>query len=116
MSVKIRLRRMGARNQPSYRVVVVDSRKKRDGAFIEKIGYYDPKPEEYQYKIDHERALYWLEQGAIPSDTVRSLLKKEGILRKFHENKYGKATSEVVSEQSDVANDEIDMNAEDSAK
>jgi len=46
------------------------------------IGYYDPKPEEYQYKIDHERALYWLEQGAIPSDTVKSLLKKEGILKK----------------------------------
>ena len=116
MSVKIRLRRMGARNQPSYRVVVVDSRKKRDGAFIEKIGYYDPKPEEYQYKIDQERALYWLEKGAIPSDTVRSLLKKEGILKKFHEIKYGKATSVVVSEQSDVANDEIDMKAENSAK
>ncbi len=116
MSVKIRLRRMGARNQPSYRVVVVDSRKKRDGAFIEKIGFYDPKPEEFEYKIDHERALYWLEQGAIPSDTVKSLFKKEGILKKFHEAKYGKAISEVVSEKSDVANDEIDMKAEDSAK
>lgn len=116
MSVKIRLRRMGARNQPSYRVVVVDSRKKRDGAFIEKIGYYDPKPEKFNYKIDNERAVYWLEQGAIPSDTVKSLLKKEGILQKIHEKKYSKATSEVVSEESDVANDEIDMNADESAK
>jgi len=116
LSVKIRLRRMGARNQPSYRVVVVDSRKKRDGAFIEKIGYYDPKPEVYQYSIDHDRAMYWLEQGAIPSDTVRSLFQKDGILKEFHEKKYSKATSEVVSENYDIADDAIDMNAEESAK
>ncbi len=116
MSVKIRLRRMGARNQPSYRVVVVDSRKKRDGAYIEKIGYYDPKPEETQYKIDHERAIYWLEQGAIPSDTVRSLFKKEGILQRIHENKFGKDTSEAPKEQSEEAEDVTEEKAEDSAE
>jgi len=116
LSVKIRLRRMGARNQPSYRVVVVDSRKKRDGAYIEKIGYYDPKPEEMHYKIDNERAIYWLEKGAIPSDTVRSLFKKEGILQKIHENKFGKATSKAPAEKSEKAKDDKEEKAEDSAE
>ena len=88
MSVKIRLKRTGARNQPSYRIVVIDSRKKRDGRNIEKLGFYDPKPKDFVYKINEERAIYWLEQGAIPSDTVKSFLKRAGILKKIHDKKY----------------------------
>ncbi len=83
--VKLRLRRMGAKKAPFYRVVVADSRSPRDGRFIEEIGYYDPKPRESVVKIDRERALYWLSQGAEPTDTVASLLRREGILRAFHE-------------------------------
>ena len=87
------MRRTGARNQPSYRIVVVDSRKKRDGKFIERIGFYDPKPKEFIYKVDEERAIYWLSQGAIPSPTVKSLLKRAGILKKIHEIKHGQKVS-----------------------
>lgn len=82
--VRLRLRRMGARNCPFYRVVAVDSRKSRDGEYIESIGYYDPKPTPSDIKLDKEKALKWLEVGAQPSETVRSLLKKAGILEVWH--------------------------------
>ncbi len=108
MSVKIRLRRAGARNQPSYRIVVVDSRKKRDGKFIERIGFYDPKPKEFIYKVDGERAIYWLNQGAIPSPTVKSLLKRAGILKKIHEMKHGPTESIEPSEI--IKEENIDIN------
>lgn len=85
MSVKIRLRRMGKKRSASYRVVVADSHKARDGRFIEELGYYDPTTEPESYKIDEDKALKWLNNGALPSDTVRSLLKKSGIYEKFHE-------------------------------
>ena len=88
--VKLRLRRMGAINQPFYRIVAVDSRKKRDGKYIESIGWYDPKPDPSQMKIDTERALYWLGVGAQPSDTVRSLLRKAGVLQIWHNSKQKK--------------------------
>ena len=88
--VKLRLRRMGAINQPFYRIVAVDSRKKRDGKYIECIGWYDPKPDPSQMKIDTERALYWLGVGAQPSDTVRSLLRKAGVLQIWHNSKQNK--------------------------
>ena len=74
--VKIRLRRMGAKKAPYYRVVVADSRKARDGRFIEEIGTYDPLTEPATVNIDMERANYWIANGAQPTDTVRSLLKK----------------------------------------
>ena len=74
--VKIRLRRMGAKKAPFYRVVVADSRFARDGRFIEEIGYYNPVSEPVEMKIDEERAKYWLGVGAQPTDTVRGLLKK----------------------------------------
>jgi len=80
MSVKIRLRRMGAKKAPFYRLVVADSRSPRDGKFIEEIGYYNPITEPAEIKIDAEKAKKWLENGAQPSDTVRSLLKKSGII------------------------------------
>ena len=74
--VKIRLRRMGAKKAPFYRVVVADSRKARDGRFIEEIGTYDPLTEPATINIDMERANYWISNGAQPTDTVRGLLKK----------------------------------------
>ncbi len=79
MAVKIRLRRMGAKKAPFYRVVVADSRYPRDGRFIEEIGYYDPTQEPSVIKIDNEKAQQWLKNGAQPTDTVRKLLKINGI-------------------------------------
>ncbi|MDI3257195.1 MAG: 30S ribosomal protein S16 [Kyrpidia sp.] len=85
--VKIRLKRIGAKKRPFYRVVVADSRSPRDGRFIEEIGTYDPLSNPAQIQIDAERALHWLETGAQPSDTARSLLRKAGIMRQFHERR-----------------------------
>ena len=78
--VKIRLKRMGAHKKPFYRVVVVDSRTPRDGRFIEEIGYYNPLVEPPVIKIDGERAKSWLSTGAQPTETVRSLFRKSGII------------------------------------
>ena len=80
MAVKIRLRRMGAKKAPFYRVVVADSRFPRDGRFIEEIGYYDPTKDPAVIKIDGEKAQKWIANGAQPTDTVRELLKKNEIL------------------------------------
>ena len=80
MAVKIRLRRMGAKKAPFYRVVVADSRFPRDGRFIEEIGYYDPTKESAVVKIDAEKAQKWIANGAQPTDTVKALLKKNGAL------------------------------------
>ena len=74
--VKVRLRRMGAKKAPYYRIVVADSRSPRDGRFIEEIGTYDPLSESEKLKVDLERAKYWIANGAQPTDTVRGLLKK----------------------------------------
>ncbi|BCU82147.1 30S ribosomal protein S16 [Polycladomyces abyssicola] len=90
MAVKIRLKRMGAKKAPFYRVVVADSRSPRDGRFIEEIGYYNPLTEPAQIKINEEKALKWLSNGAQPTDTVNNLFRKAGILKKVHEAKYGK--------------------------
>lgn len=79
--VKIRLRRMGAKKAPFYRIVVADSRAPRDGAFIEEIGYYNPTTEPAEVKIDNEKAIDWMKKGAQPTDTVRSLLKKSGAIQ-----------------------------------
>ena len=80
MAVKIRLRRMGAKKAPFYRVVVADSRYPRDGRFIEEIGYYNPISEPVEIKIDAEKAKKWIANGAQPTETVRSLLKKSNIV------------------------------------
>jgi small subunit ribosomal protein S16 len=87
MAVKIRLKRMGAHKKPFYRLVVADSRSPRDGRFIEEIGYYNPVAQPEEVKIDEEKALKWLQNGAKPSDTVRNLLSKAGVMSKFHEAK-----------------------------
>ena len=78
--VKIRLRRMGAKKAPFYRIVVADSRYPRDGRFIEEIGYYNPMTEPAVIKIDADKAKQWIANGAQPTDTVRSLLKKSGAI------------------------------------
>lgn len=79
--VKIRLRRMGAKKAPFYRVVVADSRSPRDGRFIEEIGYYDPMKNPADIKIDAEKAQTWLKNGAQPTETVKALLKKSEIIK-----------------------------------
>ena len=80
--VKIRLKRIGAKKAPFYRVVVADGRYPRDGRFIEEIGYYNPMTQPAEIKVDGERAKYWLVSGAQPTDTVRVLLKKTGVIEK----------------------------------
>ena len=87
MATKIRLMRMGRKKRPFYRIVVADSITRRDGAFIEIIGTYNPLPNETELKIDEEKALKWLSVGAIPTDTAKSLMSKLGIIKKFAENK-----------------------------
>ncbi len=83
MAVRIRLKRMGAKKRPFYRLVVADSRAARDGAFIDTIGYYNPIAEPVELQIDEEKALDWLKKGAQPSDTARSLLQRTGVMEKF---------------------------------
>ena len=80
MAVKIRLKRMGAKKSPFYRLVVADSRSPRDGRFIEEIGFYDPTKEPTVVSLDADKAKTWLKNGAQPTDTVKVILKKEGVL------------------------------------
>ncbi|HYR02478.1 MAG TPA: 30S ribosomal protein S16 [Syntrophobacteria bacterium] len=79
MGVRIRLSRMGSKKRPFYRIVVADSRAPRDGRFVEVIGTYNPRTEPVEVQVDPERLQTWLEQGAEPTDTVRSLLKQKGL-------------------------------------
>ena len=113
--VKIRLRRMGAKKRPFYRIVVTDSRSARDGRFIENIGYYDPTVEPPVLKLDTEKALEWMAKGAQPSDTARGLLKKAGLLggqseaskaraaAKIEAKKHGKVKAEAPAVVAEVA-------------
>ena len=80
MAVKIRLRRMGAKKAPFYRIVVADSRYPRDGRFIEEVGYYDPTKEPHVVNLDADKAKAWIGKGAQPTDTVKSILKSNGVL------------------------------------
>lgn len=88
--VKLRLTRMGSKKKPFYRIVVATSTSPRDGRFIEIIGTYNPTAQPAIVKIDEEKALKWLREGAQPTDTVRSLFSKEGIMTKFHNEKINK--------------------------
>ena len=90
MSVKIRMRRMGSKRKPFYRIVVADSRMPRDGRFIEEVGYYNPLTNPDEVKLEEDKIFEWLEKGAQPSDTVRSLLSKAGFMTRYHDAKYGK--------------------------
>lgn len=90
MAVKMRLKRMGAKKRPFYRIVVADSRFPRDGRFIEEIGYYNPIETPAKVEVNKELAIKWLRDGATPTDTVRDILSKQGILKEFHEEKNSK--------------------------
>lgn len=87
MAVKLRLKRGGSKQRPFYRIVVADARSPRDGRFIDTIGTYNPIPAEYEVNINEEKALYWLSQGAQPTDTVKNLLSKKGIIAKYADSK-----------------------------
>lgn len=90
MAVKLRLKRMGSKQKPFYRIVAADSRFPRDGRFIETVGTYNPIAKPAEIKIDKEVAIKWLNNGAQPTDTVKVLLKNEGILKEFASSKKGK--------------------------
>ena len=90
MSVNIRLKRMGSKKRPFYRIVVADSRSPRDGRFIETVGTYNPLTEPEQVTLKEEAIMNWLGNGAQPSDTVRNILSKQGVMKKFHEAKFSK--------------------------
>ncbi|MGI6643836.1 MAG: 30S ribosomal protein S16 [Bacillota bacterium] len=85
MAVKIRLKRMGAKKKPSYRIVVTDSRRQRDSKAIEELGYYDPTTDPATLKVEEERALLWLGRGAAPTPTVRAILNRTGVIAKWQE-------------------------------
>ena len=102
--VKIRLRRVGRKNAPFYRILVADSQSPRDGKFIEIIGQYAPRQNEGALNVDEARANYWLDQGAQPTDTVRSLLRRAGVLKNRHEKRLGierKVVAVPVTEMAD---------------
>lgn len=84
MSVKLRLRRMGSRKRPFYRLVAADSRFQRDGRFLDILGYYDPMEKPYKFNVDREKVLNWLNKGAQMSDTAEGLLRKEGIVQAYN--------------------------------
>ena len=98
MATKIRLQRMGRKKRPFYRIVVSDSRAPRDGRFIESIGHYNPLIEPIDLKIDEEKALKWLDTGAIPSDTVKSLFRSRGIIIKHDLQKKGAPENKISEE------------------
>lgn len=84
------MKRMGSKLRPFYRIVVADSRSPRDGRFIEQVGYYNPISQPEELKLEDDKIMDWLQKGAQPSDTVRNLLKKDGLMQKYHENKFSK--------------------------
>lgn len=88
MAVKIRLKRMGKKKQPFYRIVICDSDKSRNGSIVQAIGCYDPLKSIFE--LNEESAISWLQKGAVPTPTVKNIFKSKGINKKFHELKYGK--------------------------
>lgn len=96
--VRIRLSRTGSKKQASFRIVVADSEFKRDGRYVERIGYYNPRTEPLEYRVDEERALYWLSVGAQPSDAVKRLLNKQGTLDRFARLRQGESRDALLAE------------------
>lgn len=87
MAVRLRMRRMGSHKRPFYRLVAADTRYQRDGRFLEILGYYDPKKEPYVFQVDRDKVMAWLKQGALMSPTAESLLRKQGIVQAYHQEK-----------------------------
>ncbi len=106
--VRIRLRRIGRKKAPVYRIVVAVSQSPRDGKFIEVIGQYAPRQNEGGLNVNEERANYWMNVGAQPSDTVRSLLRRAGVLKRRHEARIGR-TPAVVNAATPVADEQPDL-------
>ncbi len=98
MATKIRLKRIGRRNRPFYRLIVIDSRKKRDGAAIEQVGWYNPIADENSYDIKGDRVLHWLGEGAIPSDAVKKIMRQEGLSLRWHLMQQGVDEKEIEKE------------------
>ncbi|MBN8587398.1 MAG: 30S ribosomal protein S16 [Rhodothermia bacterium] len=98
MAVKLRLRRMGRSKRPLYGIVAADSRARRDGRFIEDLGRYNPIPEPAEITINEDRLMYWLREGAEPSDTVRAILSSRGLLLRLHLERKGKTAEEIEQE------------------
>jgi len=96
LAVRIRLRRLGTKKRPTYRFVAVDSRMPRDGRFIEVLGHYKPIEKPARIKIEEERMAYWLDKGAQPSDTVASLMKQIGFMKKYEMLKKGEDVSQIT--------------------
>ena len=90
MAVKIRIKRMGSKRKPFYRIVAADSRSPRDGRIIESIGTYNPTTNPASVNVDEELAVKWIKNGAQPTDTVRNILSKQGIMKRLHEEKFAK--------------------------
>ena len=90
MAVKIRLKRIGAKKAPFYRIVVADSRSPRDGKIIEQVGTYNPLTDPAEVKVDSDLTIKWLQNGAIPTDTVKNILSKAGVMEKYHNIRQGK--------------------------
>ncbi len=105
--LRIRLRRVGAKKQPSYRVVVADQRAPRDGRFVEIIGHYNPRTEPSTFHIDEERAMYWLGQGAQPSESVELLLRKRGTLDRFARLRAGEPLDLLLAEAEQRLEEEV---------
>jgi len=95
LAVKLRLRRLGRKKRPVYELVAADARAPRDGRFIESLGQYDPLSEPPEIRLKEDRVLYWLRNGAIPTETARSLLRQAGILLRWHLEKWGKSPEEI---------------------
>lgn len=98
MAVKLRLKRMGAKQKPFYRIIVADSRSPRDGKLIETVGTYDPVKKDAPVTLNNERVIYWLKNGAIPTDTVKSVLSKTGIWAEYKASKTKKVAKKEVKE------------------
>ena len=98
MAVRLRLRRMGRKKRPFYRLVVADQRSPRDGRFIEKLGYYDPLTKPHTLNFDEDRIIYWLNNGAQPSTTVNNLLRQKGILHRLDMQKKGVDEAKIEEE------------------
>lgn len=104
MATTIRLTRMGRMKAPFYRLVVVDSRSRRDGDYIEKLGTYNPLPAEYQLELDADRAIHWLSKGAQMSETARSLMRQEGVLFRWHMMKQGLDEATIAAKVEEFRN------------
>lgn len=96
MAVKIRLKRMGAKKAPFYRIIVADARSPRDGRFIDTLGTYNPLTNPAEIKVKEEETLNWLTKGAQPTDTVKNILSKAGIMEKYHNMRQGKSKMDLV--------------------